>query len=99
MQEGKKGRVKLMKQTILRKASLRKKLMCAFRKCKKHFSANNKAKALPYAVANIAGRKTLNKAHNRRKQYVGEFLASVRKVNYLEFSADDFGDCYHMALR
>ena len=54
--------VKLMKQTISRKASLRKKLMCALRKCKKHFSANNKAKALPNAVANIAGRKTLNKA-------------------------------------
>ena len=52
--------VKIMKQTILRKASLRKKLMCAFRKCKKHFSASNKAKALPNAVANIAGRKTLN---------------------------------------
>ena len=53
--------VKLMKQTILRKASLRKKLMRAFRKCKKPFSASNKAKALPNAVANIAGRKALNK--------------------------------------
>ena len=71
--------------------------MCAFRKCKKHFSANNKPKALPNAVANIAGRKTLIKAMKLRKQYVGEFLACVRKVNYLEFSADDFGDCYHTA--
>ena len=89
--------VKVMKQTILRKASLRKKLMCAFRKLKKHFSASSKAKALPNAVANIAGRKTLNKALKLRKQYVGEFLACVRKVNDLEFSEDDFGDCYHMA--
>ena len=47
--------VKVMKQTIIRKASLRKKLMCAFRKCKKHFSASKKTKALPNAVANIAG--------------------------------------------
>ena len=89
--------VKVMKQTIIRKASLRKKLMCAFRKCKKHFSASKKTKALPNAVANIAGRKTLNKALKLRKQYVGEFLACVRKVNDLEFSADDFGDCYHTA--
>ena len=89
--------VKVMKQTISRKASLRKKLMCAFRKCKKHFSASNKAKALPNAVANIAGRKTLNKALKLTKQYIGEFLACVRKVNDLEFSADDFGDCYHTA--
>ena len=59
--------VKVMKQTILRKASLRKKLMCAFRKCKKHFGASNKAKALPNAVANITGRKTLNKALKLRK--------------------------------
>ena len=89
--------VKVMKQTILKKASLRKKLMCASRKCKKHFSASSKAKALPNAVANIAGRKTLNKALKLRKQYFGEFLACVRKVNDLEFPADDFGDCYHTA--
>ena len=90
-------REQYVKQTISRKASLRKKLMCAFRKCKKHFSASNKAKALPNTVANIAGRKTLNKALKLRKQYVGEFMACVRKVNDLEFSADDFGDCYHTA--
>ena len=71
--------------------------MCAFRKCKKHFSASNKAKALPNAVANIAGQKTLNKALKLRKEYVGEFLACVTKVNNLEFSAYDFGDCYHTA--
>ena len=87
-------REQYVKQTISRKASLRKTLLCAFRKCNKHF---NKAKALPNAVANIAGRKTLNKALKLRKQYVGEFLACVRKVNDLEFSADDFGDCYHTA--
>ena len=55
-----------------------------------HFSASSKAKALPNAVANIAGRKTLNKALKLRKQYVGEFLACVRKANDLESSADNF---------
>ena len=81
--------VKVMKQTILRKASLRKRLMCAF--------ILVPAKVLPNAVANIAARKTLNKALKLRNQYVGEILACVRKMNYLEFSADDFGDCYHTA--
>ena len=59
-----------------------------------HFSASNKAKALSNAVANIAGQKTLNQA---LKLNVGEFLACIRKVNDLEFSADDFGDCCHTA--
>ena len=36
-------------------------------------------------------------ALKKRKEVVGNFLASVRKVNAIQISVDDFGDCCHMA--
>ena len=56
--------------------------------------ANSK---LANAVSNIAVRKVVYKALRMRRVCAGEFLECVGKVNNLQFSFDDFGDCYHTA--
>ena len=41
--------------------------------------------------------KVLGKILKQRKLCVGQFLMSIRKVNDLQFTADDFGECFHTA--
>ena len=60
--------------------------------------AISKASKLSNAVSHIAVRKLLSKILKLRKLCVGEFLMSVSKVNNLQFTADDFGQCFHTAL-
>ena len=89
--------VKLMKYTISRDASLRKELVVAFRASNNYSASNIKASKLANAVSHIAVRKFLCKILKLRKLCVGEFLMSVRKVNNLQSTADDFGQCFHTA--
>ena len=89
--------VKQMKKRIASKASLKRKVISAFKKSCKALAAKVKASKLDNAVFNIAVRKTLSKVLKKRKESVGEFLACVRSVNVLPISGDDFGERYHTA--
>ena len=63
-----------------------------------NYSASNiKASKLANAVSHIAVRKLLSKVLKLRKLCVGKFQMSVRKVNNLQFTADNFGQCFHTA--
>ena len=86
-----------MKHTISRDASLRKELVVAFRASNNYSASTIKASKLANAVSHIAVRKLLSKVLKLRKLCVSEFLMSVRKVNNLQFTADDFGQCFHTA--
>ena len=63
----------------------------------KSFGEKRKSKKLTNAVCNIAVRKLVSKVLEKRKESVGHFLASVRKVTALQIAVDDFGDCFHTA--
>ena len=73
-----------MKLRVLKKGSLVNDLFCAFKA--------EIEKAYKYFV-----RKVVGMALKKRKEVVGNFLASVRKVNVIQISLDDFGDCCHTA--
>ena len=90
--------VKSMKLKVLKNGSLANDLFSAFQaSAMRSFGKKGKSKKLTNAVCNIAVRKVVSKALQKRKG-VGHFLASVRKVNALQISVDDFGDCFHTAL-
>ena len=91
--------VKNMKLKVLKNGSLANDLFRAFEtSAMKSFGEKRKSKKLTNAVCNIAVRKVVSKALEKRKESVGHFLASVRKVNALQISVDNFGDCFHTAL-
>ena len=87
--------VKNMKLRVLRKGSLAKDLFSAFKASA--MKPLRKSKKLTNAVCNIAVRKVVRKALQKRKESVGNFLASVRRVNALQISVDDFGERFHTA--
>ena len=90
--------VKNMKLKVLKNGSLANDLFSAFQaSAMKSFGEKRKSKKLTNAVCNIAVRKVVCKALQKRKESVGHFLASVLKVNALQISVDDFGDCFHTA--
>ena len=85
--------VKNMKLKVLKNGSLANDLFSAFEaSAMRSFGEKRKSKKLTNAVCNI-----VSKALKKRKESVGHFLASVRKVNALQISVDDFGDCFHTA--
>ena len=87
-----------MKLKVLKNGSLANDLFSAFQaSARRSFGEKRKLKKLTNAVCNIAVRKVVSKALQKRKESVGHFLASVRKVNALQISVDDFGDCFHTA--
>ena len=81
-----------IKLKVLKNGSLANYLFSAFQA-----SAMKSFGEMTNAVCNIALHKVVNKALEKRKESVGHFLASVRKVNALQLSVDDFGDCFHTA--
>ena len=90
--------VKNMKLKVLKNGSLANDLFSAFEaSAMRSFGEKRKSKKLTNAVCNIAVRKVVSKALQKRKESVGHFLASVRKVNALQISIDDFGNCFHTA--
>ena len=90
--------VKNMKLKVLKNGSIANDLFSAFQaSVMKSFGEKRKSKKLTNALCNIAVRKVVSKALEKRKESVGHFLASVRKVNALQISVDDFGDCFHTA--
>ena len=90
--------VKNMKLKVLKNGSLANDLFSAFEaSAMRSFGEKRKSKKLTNAVCNIAVRKVVSKALEKRKESIGHFLASVRKVNALQISVDNFGDCFHTA--
>ena len=90
--------VKNMKFKVLKNGSLANDLISAFEaSAMKSFGEKRKSKKLTNAVCNIAVRKNVSKALEKRKESVGHFLASVHKVNAPQISVDHFGDCFHTA--
>jgi hypothetical protein len=83
-----------MKLRVLKKGSLVNDLFCAFKDVAIY---KRKSKKLTNTFYNIAVRKVVGMALKKRKEVVGNFLASVRKVNVIQISLDDFGDCCHTA--
>ena len=90
--------VKNMKLKVLKNGSLSNDLFSGFQaSAMRSFGEKRKSKKLTNAFCNIAVQKVVSKALQKRKESVGHFLASVRKVNTLQISVDDFGDCFHTA--
>ena len=89
--------VKLIKQRIAQKPSLRRKLLNAFKSARKPLAEKIKTSKLAYAVLSIASRRLLQRVLKVRKQSVGELLACIRAVNSLKISDDDFGESRHTA--
>ena len=83
------------KLRVLRKGSLAKDLFSAFKAST--MKPLRKSKKLTNAVGNIAVRKVDRKALQKIKESVANFLASVRRVNALQISVDDFGERFHTA--
>ena len=86
-----------MKKEILLKATLKHKLLCAFRSTRKPLAAKIKPSKLMIAVSNIASRKLLHLVLKTRKQSVSELLGCIRSVDTLKMSAGDFGESRHTA--
>ena len=89
--------VKIMKQKIALKPTLKRKLLCAFRDCRNPLAAKIKPIKLTNAVLNISTRKLLYRVLKAQKQSVGELLSCIRSVNALRMSGDDFGESRHTA--
>ena len=84
-----------MKLRVLKKGSLVNDLFCAFKAAAIKCGDKRKSKIkLTNAVCNI---EVVHMALKKRKEVVGNFLPSVRKVNAIQLSFDDFGDSCHMA--
>ena len=88
---------KLLKRTISRDASIRKKLLVGFRASNKYNVGKMKASRLANAISHIAVRKLVSQILKQRKLCAGEFLKTIRNVNDLQFSVEDFGRCLHTA--
>ena len=86
--------VKLIKQRI---ASLRRKLLNAFKSARRPLAEKIKTSKLTYAVSSIASRRLLQRVLKVRKQSVGELLGCIRAVNSLKMADDDFGESLHTA--
>ena len=82
--------VKLIKQKIAQKPSLRHKFLNAFKSARKPLAEKIKTSKLSYAVSSIASRRLLQRVLKARKQSVGELLGCIRAVNSLKMSDDDF---------
>ena len=67
--------VKLIKQRIVQKPSLRRNLLNAFKSARKPLAEKIKTNKLTYAVSSIAPRSLLQRVLKVRKQSVGELLA------------------------
>ena len=89
--------VKLIKQRIAQKPSLRRKLLNAFKSACKPLAEKIKTSKLTYAVSSIASRRLLQRVLKVRKQNVGELLGCIRAVNSLKIADDDFGESRHTA--
>ena len=71
---------KLLKHTISRDASIRKKLLVGFRASNKYNVGKMKASRLANAISHIAVRKLLSQIFKQRKLCAGEFLKTIMKV-------------------
>ena len=87
--------VKLIKQKIAEKPSLRHKLLNAFKSARKPLAEKIKISKLAYAVSSIASRRLLQRVLKVRKQTVGELLGCIRAVKSLKILDDDFGESRH----
>ena len=89
--------VKVIKQRIAQKPSLRRKLLNAFKSARKSLVEKIKTSELTYAVSSIASRRLLQRVLKVCKQSVGELLGCIRAVNSLKIADDDFGKSRHTA--
>ena len=87
--------VKNMKQNLARNGALWKKLVESFKK--PVLADKLKPKRLTRAVASIAVRRVLNTGLTKCTVSAGKFLATIRDVNDIQLSEEDFGEQYHMA--
>ena len=81
-----------MKKNIASNASLRQKLLRAFKTCRKPLADKLQPSKLTNAVANIAVRRVLHRVLQKRRIAVRRLLSCAQSIKELEISSDDFGD-------
>ena len=84
-----------MKKNIASNASLRQKLLRAFKTCRKPLADKLQPRKLTNAVANIAVRRLLHRALQKRRIALRRLLSCAQCIKDLEISSDDFGDSCH----
>ena len=69
--------------------------MLGYRESKKFNVSSMKASRLANAISHIAVRKVLGEVLKQRKLSAGELLKTVRQVNDLRLSVENFGQCFY----